>query len=42
MKGIELTSLTVMYLNSEEREKTRNNSISLNVGFNKLLNTDIV
>lgn len=31
------TSLTVIYLNSDDSEKTLNNSISLSVGFNRLL-----
>lgn len=31
------TSLTAMYLNSDEREKTRKSSISLSVGFSSWL-----
>ena len=36
------TSLTVMYLNSEDRENTLNSSISLRVGFSRLLYVAIV
>lgn len=35
MRG--LTSLTVMFLNSEDNEKTRKSSISLRVGFSSWL-----
>ena len=36
------TSLTVMYLNSEDKENTLNSSISLRVGLSRLLYVAIV
>ena len=35
------TSLTLIYLNSEDNEKTLNNSISLRVGLSSLLYVDM-